>query len=55
MRTSEIAGRYGQENHFAETNIIKYYKYEEDGRHIIRKCEILKHNVFLDINKNRQK
>ena len=48
MRTSEIAGRYGQESHFAETNIRKY-EYEENGRQIIRKCKILKQNVVLDI------
>ena len=50
-RTSGIAGRYGRENHFEEKQFRTYHKYEEHGRHIIRKCEILKQIFVLDINK----
>ena len=50
MRTSEIAGCYGRENHFEVTNISNYDKHEENGRQIIRKCEILKQRVCLDRN-----
>ena len=50
MRTSGIAGRYGREIHFETKNIRKYNRYEENGTQIIRKREILKQNVFLDIN-----
>ena len=49
MRTSEIAGCYGREDHFEVTNIRSYDKYQENGRHLIRKCEILKQIVFLNI------
>ena len=49
MRTSGIAGRYGREIHFAAKQNINNYKYEENGKQIIRKCEILKQTVFLDI------
>ena len=48
MRTSEIAGCYGRKDHFDVKQIINYDKYQENGRHIIRKCEILKQRVFLD-------
>ena len=47
-RTSGIAGRYGREGHFEVKKARTYYKYEENGRQIIRKCEILKQRVFLD-------
>ena len=47
MRTSEIAGRYGREDHFEVKN-IRNYKYEENGRQIIRKCDILKQIICLD-------
>ena len=36
-------------SHFEEKKNRKYNKYEENGRQIIRKCEILKQNVFLGI------
>ena len=49
MRTSGIAGRYGLENHFEEKHIIKYYKYKENGRQVIRKCDIFKHKHFWGI------
>ena len=48
MRTSGIAGRYGRESHFEEKQIRTYDKYEENGKHIIRKCEILKQICCLD-------
>ena len=48
MRTSGIAGRYGRECHFEEQE-VRNYKYEENGRQIIRKCEILKQTICLDI------
>ena len=51
MRTSGIAGRYGRENHFEEEKFRNYDKYEENGRQIIRKCEILKQTICLDIKK----
>ena len=34
---------------FRRKKVRNYDKYEENGRQIIRKCEILKQNVFLDI------
>ena len=49
MRTSGIAGCYGREDHFEVNKIRNHDKYEENGRQIIRKCEILKQRVFLDI------
>ena len=49
MRTSEIAGCYGREDHFEVKHIRNYDKYEENGRQIIRKCEILKQTILLDI------
>ena len=49
-RTSGIAGRYGREIHFAAKKVRKNNTYEENGRQVIRKCEILKQAVFLDIN-----
>ncbi len=48
-RTSEIAGCHRRESHFEVKQIRIYDKYEENGRQIIRKCEILKQNFFLDI------
>ena len=45
---SGIAGRYGRESHFEENKVRQYDKYEENGRQIIRKCEILKQRVFLN-------
>ena len=42
MRTSEIAGCYGREDHLDVKRIRNYEKYQENERHIIRKCEILK-------------
>ena len=48
-RTSGIAGRYGREIHFEEEKVRNNDKYEENGRQIIRKCEILKQTIFLDI------
>ena len=48
MRTSGIAGRYGRENHFEIKKIMKYNKYEENGKQIIRKYEILKQIFVLD-------
>ena len=48
MRTSEIAGCYGRMDHFEVKKVRNYDKYEENGRQIIRKCEILKQIVFLD-------
>ena len=50
MRTNGIAGRYGRENHFEEETARNYNKYKENGKQIIRKCEILKQNICLDIN-----
>ena len=47
MRTSEIAGCYRREDHFCEKQIRNYDKYQENGRHIIRKCEILKQRIVL--------
>ena len=34
---------------FRKTKIRNYDKYEENGRQIIRKCEILKQKVVWDI------
>ena len=45
--TSEIAGCYGREGHFEVKQIRNYNKYQENGRHIIRKCEILKQIICL--------
>ena len=49
MRTSGVAGRYGRESHFEEEKVRNYDKYAENGRQIIRKYEILKQNICLDI------
>ena len=48
MRTSEIAGCYGREDHFEVKQIRNYDNYEDKGRQIIRKCEILKQRVFFE-------
>ena len=50
MRTTGIAGRYGREINFEYNKNRQYNKCEENGIQIIRKCEILKHHFFLDIN-----
>ena len=51
MRTSEIAGCYRREDHFYVTKIRNYDTYQENGRHIIRKCEILKQIIILSRTK----
>ena len=44
--TSEIARCYGREDYFEVATIRNYDEYQENGRHIIQKCEILKHIFF---------